>query len=139
MNAHVESRLADLPEPVPPATLSTGVMARVARAADRAAPARPPARVAGGRPTAWVTWLPAATGLALVVGIWTGGFTDSGIVTDLTASRLGGSGQSVLSMPPAGPPVVLLAGALMLYLVGLFAPLGGRWGRTGPTGTSSRT
>jgi hypothetical protein len=101
-----------LPEPAPPSSLAASVMARVAREPEHAVPSsahRSPVR--RDPPFA----VPLVAGAAVGIGVG--------------AYRLVVAGAGLESVPPtAGPSLdlltfALIAMALLVYLVGLFAPL----------------
>lgn len=128
----LESELARLPEPEPPAGLADGVMARVARVDAgriRQAPARQPrsraAPAAAERSVRSRDHLAPALGaaglVAYVYGLAQGDWTFSPLVSPI------GEGMTVLVGVPASVPAALgLTAALFLYLAGLLAPLGRR-------------
>jgi hypothetical protein len=123
----VESELARLPEPMPPATLAATVMARVAeeRAPSSLASRAPRDNSANGRArrswTGLPAWAAAFAGLAIVFVSWIGGQLEAGSSLALISSQIGVPSPG--SMPPNGSAVFGLALGLLLYLAGLFAPL----------------
>ena len=127
MKDAIEPLLAHLPEPSPPPAFTATVMARIAResaatpvAADRTV--RAPAASSGERFGA--VW--ALVGVMLVVWVTVNGWIGIGSPPDLTSSRIG-NGRLVL-MPVGGWASLLLCVGLVLYLLGLFAPLRQRRG-----------
>lgn len=117
------SVLERLPEPMPPSTLTATVMARIEREAERKADAgeAPVPRHREHR-----AWLWTLAGAALVLGVSLYGPLVKGALPDFTSSRIGFGRKGVL--PVEGRTALLLALGLVVYLVGLFAPLrsGGR-------------
>jgi len=110
--------LSRLPEPAPPATLTATVMARIAREEERQAAAVPARR--HERPT----WMWAVVAAGVILGIRLYAWMVTGVAPDLTTARIGLGRLPV--MPGAGPTSVALGVALLVYLAGLFAPLGRR-------------
>ncbi|MCX6545861.1 MAG: hypothetical protein NTV05_15790 [Acidobacteria bacterium] len=129
MNTHVESELTHLPEPVPPATLVTTVMARVSLLDEEPASAslayrasKENSREGGVRDLNDLpVWVAAFAGLAIVVVSWITGGQEAGSLLDLMSSRIGP--PNLLRMSPNGSAVLWLALGLLLYLAGLFSPL----------------
>ncbi|MDO8834702.1 MAG: hypothetical protein Q7V01_03865 [Vicinamibacterales bacterium] len=113
----VTSIMSRLPDPDPPATLTATVMARIAREVDQGADA-PEVRVRHREYRAWA-W--ALAGVVLVFGVSIYGWYATGSTPDLTSSRIG-PGRPAL-MPIGGPVSALLGLGLLVYIVGLFAPL----------------
>jgi hypothetical protein len=126
MKDPIEPLLARLPEPSPPPALTATVMARIAResaparSADRAV--RTPAASLGERLGA--VW--ALAGVIFVVWVTVNGWIGVGPARAVTSFRIG-SGRLVL-MPVEGWASLFLCVGLVLYLVGLFAPLRRRHG-----------
>lgn len=129
MNDHVESRLTRLPEPAPPATLATTVMARVSRLSEGPASgslaARASVRNVGSerahRPSDLPAWVAALAGLAIVFVSWFGGMNETDLASGLVSSRFGS--PDLLQVSLHGAAAVGLVLGLLLYLAGLFAPL----------------
>ncbi len=129
MITHVESELTRLPEPVPPATLVTTVMARVSRLAEESAPASLASRasLAGSRDERArrsndaPAWVAALAGLVIVLVSWIGSLNEADLATAFISSRIGP--PDLLRLSLNGPAALGLALGLLLYLAGLFAPL----------------
>lgn len=112
--------MSRLPEPAPPATLMATVMARIEREAAQYSPgaeASAPARQRRDRPA----WLWTLVGAAVVLGVSAAGWLETGALPGVTLARTG-FGRP-LAMPGAGPASMILGAGLLLYLVGLLAPL----------------
>jgi len=128
----VESELTRLPEPEPPAALVKTVMARVSRLDEE----RPPASLASpapmgssreGRVGGWKdvpACVAALAGLALVVVSWIDGRLEADSWVDLVSLQV--NAPTLVRMPPDGSTLLGLALGLLLYVVGLFAPLRSR-------------
>ena len=110
--------LAHLPDVEPPSTLHAQVMARIARHAESVPAASRSTRV----PAARFFWVRVMTGLAIVLGVTVEGWLRAGMLPDVMSARVG-FGSATL-MPVDGPVVLLIAVGLVVYLTGLFAPLG---------------
>jgi hypothetical protein len=78
-------RLARIPEPAPPPEFAAAVMARIARDAETPVPAAEPAHAAARRDLR--AWLPAATGLALVLGATLHAWLDAGALPAVSAAH----------------------------------------------------
>lgn len=132
MNNHFEPELTRLPEPVPPATLVTTVMARVSRLAEGPASASLAYRAPKGNSREervrglidLAAWVAALAGLAIVFVSWINARQEAGSLLDLMSSRIGP--PNLLSMSPNGPAALGLALGLLLYVAGLFSPLHNR-------------
>ncbi len=116
----LESELARLPEPEPPAGLTEAVMARVARVdVDR----RERAHEAGGEPVRGRGRLAAALGAsglaAYVFGLQQGAWSFNPL-----ASPIVDAVTSLAEGPEWVPGALGLAMVMLLYLAGLLAPLG---------------
>jgi hypothetical protein len=114
--------LSRLPEPMPPSTLTTTVMARIEREAEQRASAT--LAVPVNRAREMQTWLWTFAGVAIVLMVFIKGWLASGILPSVTASRIG-LGHAPL-MPVGTSVSLLLALGLVAYLAGLFAPLRAR-------------
>jgi uncharacterized membrane protein YtjA (UPF0391 family) len=118
----IEPLLTRLPEPAPPPALAATVMARIARESEsgRTAvnrPVRSPAVQRGDG----LGWLWVVSGLIVVVGLTLHEWVIIGSPPDVTSSRIGFGG--LVLMPAGGPASLLLGVGLVLFLLGLFAPL----------------
>ena len=111
--------LSRLPEPMPSSTLTATVMARIEREAERNADARVVAPASRARELR--TWLLTFVGVALALTAFVNGWLSSGTLPNFAAARIGINHAPLM---PIGPGVsVLLALGLLVYVVGLFAPL----------------
>lgn len=128
----LESELARLPEPEPPAGLSEAVMARVARvdldrrkaARDAAEEERPGAVPAGGgKPFHGRGRLAAALGAAGLAG-YVYGLERGAWTFDPLASPIGDGFTALVAFPQSVTAALGLTMVMLLYLVGLLAPLG---------------
>jgi len=115
MNDDLAPILSTLPEPVAPPSMTASVMARIAREADAA--------VAVERPRERPTWLWSVVGLTVVVAAMVYGWATGAALPDLLGSKVGGR---LALLPMGGPLTALMAGGLLVYLAGLFAPLRSR-------------
>ena len=120
MTESMESKLARLPEPAPPAALAATVMARIARApthdsatADRRARRPETESILGG------LW--AFIGAVLVGVVVVQRWLAAGFASELVSSRIGDGG--LVLVPLDGWTSLVLCAGLVLYLLGLFAPL----------------
>jgi hypothetical protein len=111
----MEEVLGDLAEPNAPSTITATVIARIARESNATLAAQAPRR--RERPT-WILTVAGLLAMCVAFGI---GWASTGAPSPLT-TKIGGG----LSLPFGGPAVVVLAGGLMVYLAGLFAPLRAR-------------
>ena len=110
--------LSQLPEPMPPSTLTATVMARIEREAEQRAEAPLAAPANRARELAWL-WTFA--GIALVMMGFINGWVSAGSLPDFTAARIGLNRAPLM---PIGPSVtLLLALGLLVYVAGLFAPI----------------
>ncbi len=131
---HLEPEMTRLPEPVPPATLVTTVMARVSRLAEQPAPASLASRASVGtarherarRSSDLPAWVAGLAGLAIVFVSWIGSLNEADLAAGLISSRIGP--PDLLHVSLNGSAALGLALGLLLYLAGLFAPY--RLGRT---------
>ncbi len=111
--------LSQLPEPMPPSTLTATVMARIEREAELEADSMITVPVSRARELQ--TWFWTFAGIALVVFVFINGWVSAGSLPDFTASRIG---LTAAPLMPIGTSVsLLLAFGLLVYLAGLFAPL----------------
>ena len=111
--------LSRLPEPMPPSTLTTTVMARIEREAEQEADAKVAVPVSRARE--WQPWLWTFAGIALVLMVFVKGWLSSGSLPSLVSPRIGLNHAALM---PVGTGVsLLLALGLIVYLAGLFAPL----------------
>ena len=108
----LEQMLGDMTEPEAPPTMTATVMARLARESDAAAAAHVPRR--RERPT----WILTVAGLLAMCAAFGVGWATTGAPSPLTPKVGGG-----LGLPFGGAAVFVLAGGLIVYLAGLFAPL----------------
>lgn len=112
--------MSRLPEPAPPAALMATVMARIERETAQYSPgaeASAPARHGRDRPA----WLWTLVGAAVVLGVSAAGWLETGALPGVTLARTGFA--KPLAMPGVGPASMILGAGLLLYLVGLLAPL----------------
>ena len=110
--------LSQLPEPMPPSTLTATVMARIEREAEQRAEAPVAAPANRARELAWLLTF---AGIALVMIGFINGWVSAGSLPDFTAARIGLNRAPVM---PIGPSVtLLLALGLLVYVAGLFSPL----------------
>lgn len=109
--------LARLPEPAPPAALAATVMARIER---ESAPVVAEARVSSHGPS-HLGWFWALAGAVGVAALAVHGWVRTASGPDLTSARIGPS--DVVLMPVEGWVSLLLCAALVVFLIGLFAPL----------------
>ena len=119
MNDDFTPLLRDLPEPAPPSTMTSTIMARIEREVERKAEARVAAAVRS--PLDLRMWLSTFAGIALVVVLFANGWMSLGMLPDLTSRRIGW-GHAML-VPIRGPAMLLVGLGLLVYLIGLFAPL----------------
>lgn len=122
----LETALQRLPEPAPPEGLSAAIAARIAGHDQRP-------RLDAAEPTAAATTtafrhrLPAFLILAgAIIGAGAEAYrlVDGWTAQDLVAPWLTGERPGVLDALPATPAVAVLVAGLLLYLAGLFTPLG---------------
>ena len=111
------SVMSQLPDPDPPPMLTAIVMARIERDTDQKTDASA-VQVPHREYSAWVWTL---AGVAMVFGVSIYGWYATGSTPDVASSRIG-PGRPAL-MPTEGPGAVILALGLLLYIVGLLAPL----------------
>jgi hypothetical protein len=117
MRDDLASVMLQLPEPDPPETLAAVVMARIERDVDLGADAS----VVPVRRREYPAWAWTVAGVVLVFGVSIYGWYATGSTPDVASSRVG-LGRPAL-MPTQGPVSLLLALGLLIYIVGLFAPL----------------
>ena len=119
------SELATLPEPETPADLAGIVMARIAQLpeSDTVTAPAPGARAVRGR-----DWMQTATiigglvaGLAMIVGMPSGAAALGSFMTPRFIATGG-----LAALPSSGPAALAIAAGLVLYIVGLFAPIRSR-------------
>ena len=108
--------LARLPDPEPPSTFSTTVMARIAREPDRQRQELV-AREAVPRDRPFRAHILA--GVVVVLAVTVHGWIGAASVPDIVSWRIGLPPR----VPSGGPAALLVAIALLLYVRGLFAPL----------------
>ena len=117
--------LNELPEPVPPSSITVTVMARIHREVEQKREAERKSgstvTVSARQPRELQTWVWTFVGLALVLAVTIKGWLSSGSLPDFTSSRIG-LGHVAL-MPVQGSLALLLALGLVIYLGGLFSPL----------------
>lgn len=118
--AALAADLAGLPQPAPPPDLAAAVMARIERmdeahtTAVASMPGTAPRHAAGD----WPAWATTIGGLAVGLAVYwapPGGATASGNWMTI----------SLTAMPSTSAWALVLAAGLVLYVAGLFAPLGG--------------
>jgi len=114
--------LSQLPEPMPPSTLTATVMARVEREAELRAD--PMIAVPARRARELQTWLWSFAGIALVMFVFVNGWLSAASLPDVTGSRIGLNRAPL--MPIETSVSLLLALGLLIYVAGLFAPLRSR-------------
>lgn len=119
MTDPIAQLLASLPEPAPPPALAATVMARIAR---ESAPVRVDAqsRVSSHGPS-HLGWFWALAGAVGVAALAVHGWVRTGSGPDLTSARIGPS--EIVLLPVEGWASLLLCAALVVFLIGLFAPL----------------
>ena len=121
--------LAALPQPAPPPDLTAVVLARITRI-DQAqfAPAAAAMPETGARSSTrdWWTWARALGGLAAGLTIVLSMPPGERAPIDIASSRVGGIAVGLVAMPATTTEALVLAAGLLLYVAGLFAPLGGR-------------
>ncbi len=107
--------LNTLPDPLPPSTLARTVMARVSCIEERQ-PARAiqPAREAR-------RWVPALTGVVVVVVAWMAGQLAPRSLFELVRSQL--REPNLATALPLLLALIALATGLFVYVAGLFAPV----------------
>jgi hypothetical protein len=115
MNDDLAPILSTLPEPTPPSSMTSSVMARIAREADAAVAVEDPRE----RPT----WVWSVVGLAVVMAAMVYGWATGAALPDLLGSKVGGR---LALLPMGGPLSAVMAVGLLVYLAGLFAPLRSR-------------
>ncbi len=123
--------LQALAQPAPPPELASVVLARIARIdQDLAAPAaaRPEARARASIGD-WSVQAAALGGLAAAVAIVMSMPPGGGLPAYIASPAVGGLTSGLVAMPSSGTYALILATGLMLYVAGLFAPLGGGRGR----------
>ena len=119
----LEAALTGLQEPAAPPALAAVIMARAARIDEnRAAPGASRLTVDRTRSDRRA-WVAALAGVAIGLGVHTYGLITGETPFGLTSSRIGGWADRFLEMPQVGPAVLVLGVGLLLYLVGLFAPI----------------
>jgi hypothetical protein len=128
----LESDLKHLPNPALPEGLSADIMARLANLDEEGiAGASKPARVASIKATRdRLAWTAALVGLTVGVGAQAYRLAVSAMTLDLTSLRISRGFEltpwlmdGVVEMLSPSPAVAVLAVGLLLYLIGLFAPL----------------
>ena len=113
--------LAGLPDVRLPAGLTAGIITRIARLDD--GPTihhRTAVDAQRDRPT----WAAVLTGIAIASGVPIYRMLSGEIPLNLTSTRLGGWEERLTDIPTAAPAVILAVG-LLLYFVGLLAPVDG--------------
>ncbi len=115
MNDDLAAILSTLPEPTLPSSMTSSVMARIARETDVAA--------AVARPRERPTWMLSVVGLVIVLGVAVYGWTSGIGLPDLLGSKVGGR---LALLPMGGPMTAVMTVGLLVYLAGLFAPLRSR-------------
>lgn len=121
----LETALQRLPEPAPPEGLSAAIAARIA--CHDQTPSLDAEPTAAATTTAFRHRLPAFLILAgAIIGAGAEAYrlVASWTAQDLVAPWLTGERSGVLDALPATPAVAVLVAGLLLYLAGLFAPLG---------------
>ena len=115
-----------LADPAPPPDLATVVLARIAQIEERSDPAAAatPEPVEGLNLADWSVRLAGVGGLAATVAIATA-VPAGDIPVYLVSPAVGGIRDSLAAFPPFGPGALILAGGLVVYVMALFAPLGG--------------
>ena len=117
----LEPLLTRLPAPDPPPTLAAHVMARIERLPDRGAVDASVGATAGGRERLW--WIPLMAGVLLVVAVAAPGWMDAEYLRGTMSARIGLRGALPMAVDGAAGGLVLLG--LLIFLFGLFAPVGG--------------
>jgi len=115
MNDDLAQLLQKLPEPPAPSSMTSTVMARIAREADLA--------VVVDAPRERPTWIWSLVGLAVVVAAAVYGWANGIGLPDLVGSKVG---SRPTLLPMGGPLTAVMAVGLLVYLAGLFAPLRSR-------------
>jgi hypothetical protein len=115
MNDDLAPILSTLSEPVAPSSMTTTVMARIAREADLA--------VAVEQPRERPVWLWSLAGLVVVIAAVAYGWTTGVGLPDVLGPKVGGR---LALLPMGGPLTAVMAVGLLVYLAGLFAPLRSR-------------
>ena len=125
--------LTALPEPEPPTDMTSVVLARIAQtetlkaSRDQAGGRYGTASVSAGEMAAWVTTLVGcAAGLAAVLSV-----LRSAVRFDLSSVYTGSIAMGLAQLPPTSAQGLTLAAGLLLYAVGLLAPVFGSNRRRG--------
>ncbi len=124
----LESDLKHLPEPALPEGLSANITARLANLDEEGiAGASKPVRIASIKATRdRLAWTAALVGLTVGVGAQAYRIAVSAMTLDLTSLRIIREFELIswlMDGAPPSPAVALLAVGLLLYLIGIFAPL----------------
>ena len=124
----LESDLKHLPEPALPEGLSANITARLANLDEEGiAGASKPVRIASIKATRdRLAWTVALVGLTVGVGAQAYRIAVSAMTLDLTSLRIIREFELIswlMDGAPPSPAVAVLAVGLLLYLIGIFAPL----------------
>lgn len=124
----LESDLKHLPEPAVPEGLSANITARLANLDEEGiAGASKPVRIASIKATRdRLAWTVALVGLTVGVGAQAYRIAVSAMTLDLTSLRIIREFELIswlMDGAPPSPAVAVLAVGLLLYLIGIFAPL----------------
>ena len=124
----LESDLKHLPEPALPEGLSANITARLANLDEEGiAGASKPVRIASIKATRdRLAWTAALVGLTVGVGAQAYRIAVSAMTLDLTSLRIIRESELIswlMDGAPPSPAVAVLAVGLLLYLIGIFAPL----------------
>ena len=124
----LESDLKHLPEPALPEGLSANITARLANLDEEGiAGASKPVRIASIKATRdRLAWTAALVGLTVGVGAQAYRIAVSAMTLDLTSLRIIREFELIswlMDGAPPSPAVAVLAVGLLLYLIGIFAPL----------------
>lgn len=124
----LESDLKHLPEPAVPEGLSANITARLANLDEEGiAGASKPVRIASIKATRdRLAWTAALVGLTVGVGAQAYRIAVSAMTLDLTSLRIIREFELIswlMDGAPPSPAVAVLAVGLLLYLIGIFAPL----------------
>jgi len=122
LTTSLTAELGALPAPSEPADLAGIVMARIARLPEPGSTTASQHAVAASRRRDWAQAVTAlgglVAGLALILTMPTG----AEVLGDFVTPRFGAAG-ALATVPWSGPAVIAIGAGLLLYTVGLFAPL----------------
>lgn len=137
----ITADLAALPQPAPPPDLAGAVLARIAQIdhahSAPAGAAMPETRARSSTRDWTAAWAAALGGLAAGLAIVLSMPSSDRAPIQIASPRVGGMTAGLVARPSTTTEALVLAAGLVLYVVGLFAPLGGRKSQS-PAGSLSR-